>query len=201
MSQFLVTLIDPNGAISEDDEARFMTYFKEHYTDEQGEMLLSELPTHAVKAFQLARAIDGRFVECDTTLLLKHDEVVYDEQAAGLLKEVTDREFQGGSRGVSVPLGRGVRVRAGGVRGHMVTVGAHLEVADTGYLTVTDRRVVYHGGRKTLEFPYAKLATLNEYSDAIDLGVTTRQTTSSFRLADPQFVAGMIRAAHSASQS
>lgn len=62
-------------------------------------------------------------------------------------------------------------------------------------LTVTDQRVVYHGGRKTLEFPFAKLATLNVYTDAIDLGVTSRQPTSSFRATDPELLAAMIHAA------
>jgi hypothetical protein len=77
----------------------------------------------------------------------------------------------------------------------MVTIGTHWATADMGALTVTDRRVVYHGGRKTLEFPFAKLATLNVYSDAIDLGVTSRQSTSSFRTGDPELVAGIIHAA------
>ena len=67
--------------------------------------------------------------------------------------------------------------------------------ADSGALPVTDRRAVYHGGRKTLEFPFAKLATLNVYTDAIDLGVTSRQATSSFAVSDPELVAGMIHAA------
>jgi hypothetical protein len=201
LSQFLATLTDAEGVISEDNEARFMAYFKAHYADERGAVAISEIPMRSVDAFSLGLANRGRFVPCETTLLMKQDEVAYCEKAAGLLKEVTDREFQGGSRGVSVPLGHGIRVRTGSVRGHMVTVGAHLEVADTGFLTVTDRRVVYHGGRKTLEFLYAKLATLNVYSDAIDLGVTSREATSTFRLVNPQFVAGMIGAAHSASLS
>jgi hypothetical protein len=202
LRQFVQTLVTDDGSLSEQGESSWLDYLYEHgYGDEQGKVISSDLPSDVVDTVMLGKANDGRFAACAATLLLKHDEVAYCEKAAGLLKEVTDREFQGGSRGISVPLGHGVRVRAGGVRGHMVTVGAHLEVADTGYLTVTDRRAVYHGGRKTLEFLYAKLATLNVYSDAIDLGVTTRQTTSTFRLADPPFVAGMIRAAYSASQS
>jgi hypothetical protein len=60
---------------------------------------------------------------------------------------------------------------------------------------VTDGRAVYHGGRKTLEFPFAKLATLKVYSDAIDLGVTTRQTTSSFGTSNGELIAGIIHAA------
>jgi hypothetical protein len=77
----------------------------------------------------------------------------------------------------------------------MVTVGSHWTIADEGVLTVTDRRVVYHGGRKTLEFPYAKLATLNVYSDAIDLGVTSRQNTSSFGTSHAHLIAGIIHGA------
>jgi hypothetical protein len=46
-----------------------------------------------------------------------------------------------------------------------------------------------------LEFPFAKLATLNVYTDAIDLGVTTRQATSSFGTGDSELVAGIIHAA------
>ena len=98
-------------------------------------------------------------------------------------------------RGLSIPLGHGVRYHTSATRGHMVTIGTHWAPADSGRLTVTDKRVVYHGRRKTLEFPYAKLVTLNVYTDAIDLGVTSRQATSSFRTGDPQLLAGIIHAA------
>jgi hypothetical protein len=129
------------------------------------------------------------------TLLLKNGEHALSEVPAELLEEVTDRQFQGGSHGVSVPLGHGVRYRTGAVRGHMVTIGTHWATADTGKLTVTDQRIVYHGGRKTLEFLFTKLATLNVYTDAIDLGVTNRQSTSSFRTPNPEMVSGVIHGA------
>jgi hypothetical protein len=202
LRQFTDGLIADDGSISEENEERWLAYLAEHhYADEEGIVLSTLLPSDVVDTIMLGKANGGRFAESTTTLLLKRDEIAYCERSAGLLKEVTDREFRGGSRGISVPLGHGVRARAGGVRGHMVTVGTHWQTADTGYLTVTDQRVVYHGGRKTLEFPFAKLATLNAYSDAIDLGVTSRQATSTFRLEDPRFVAGMIGAAFNARNS
>jgi hypothetical protein len=74
-------------------------------------------------------------------------------------------------------------------------VGHHWEPADNGVLTLTDRRVVFHGARKTLEFPFTKLATLDAYSDAITLGVTSRQSTSTLSTGDPELVAGLIHAA------
>jgi hypothetical protein len=131
----------------------------------------------------------------DATLVLKNGENALLEVSAELLKEVTDRQFQGGSQGVSVPVGHGVRYRTGAVRGHMVTIGTHWASADAGRLTVTDQRVVYHGGRKTLEFLFTKLATLNLYTDALALGVTNRQTTSLFRTPNPEMVSGVIHGA------
>jgi hypothetical protein len=36
LGQFLATLTDEEGGISEDNEARFMTYFTEHYANKRG---------------------------------------------------------------------------------------------------------------------------------------------------------------------
>ena len=145
------------------------------------------------KEVRVGLAQGGVFLPSEqTTLILKKDERLLLDTPVSLLKEVADREFRGGSQGVSIPIGGGMRYRVGAVRGHMVTIGSHWEPVDEGQLTVTDQRIVYHGGRKTLEFPFSKLATLNVYSDAIDLGVTSRQTTSSFRTSHADLIAGII---------
>lgn len=181
-------LPDSDGAISIEAFQEFMQFVADSHVDLGS-------AADVLKALRLGLAHGGYFIPVDTTLLLKKDERALSEAGADLLKEVTDREFRGGSRGVSVPLGGGIRYRVGAVRGQMVTLGTHWATADTGVLTVTDQRVVYHGGRKTLEFPFAKLATLNVYSDAVDLGVTSRQSTSTFRTGDPELFAGILHAA------
>jgi len=181
-------LLGQDGVVSPEGFREFVEFAGGHNLD------LNALPDLR-RAVRLGLAQGGMFLATDTTLLLKKDEAALLEAPVSLLKEVTDKEFRGGSRGVSVPLGGGVRYRAGAFRGHMVTIGSHWEPADTGTLTVTDRRVVYHGGRKTLEFPFAKLAAMTAYSDAINLGVTTRQTTSTFRTGDPELLVGIIHAA------
>jgi hypothetical protein len=155
-----------------------------------------EIDPDIAKDVRIGLAAGGVFLPSkETTLILKKDETSLLDTPVNLLKEVSDREFRGGSQGVSIPIGGGARYRVGAIRGHMVTIGHHWAVADQGQLTVTDRRIVYHGGRKTLEFPFAKLATLNIYSDAIDLGVTSRQTTSSFGTSNSDLIAGIIHAA------
>jgi hypothetical protein len=191
---FVDTLIRPDGSMPAGGD-ELEEYFRQH------NMAPEDVPPDVARTLTLALANGGTFVPCSTALLVKRDEVAYVDAPASLLKEVAKREFRGGSQGVSVPLGGGVRYRVGAMRGQMVTIGTQWQTADSGTLTVTNQRVVYHGGRKTLEFLFTRLAALTAYSDAIDLGVTNRQATSSFRVPDPQFVAGMIRAAFRASQS
>jgi hypothetical protein len=147
-------LPDSDGVISVEAFQEFVQFVGDHHVDFDS---IPEVRT----ALRLGLAQGGRFFQTDTTLLLRNNETSLLELQVDLLKEVTDREFRGGSRGVSVPIGGGIRYRTGAVRGHMVTIGTHWATADNGPLTVTDRRVVYHGGRKTLEFPFTKLATLN----------------------------------------
>jgi hypothetical protein len=77
----------------------------------------------------------------------------------------------------------------------MVTIGTHWTDADEGALTLTERRLVYHGERQTIEFPLAKLAALNVYGDAIDVGATNRKTNSHFRVGTPELIAGLIQGA------
>jgi hypothetical protein len=181
-------ITDSDGVISADGFKEFVEFVGAQHID-------LEAAPEITKEVRIGMAQGGIFMPSDTTLILKKDETSLLDTPVSLLKEMADREFRGGSRGISVPVGGGVRFRAGAVRGHMVTIGTHWTVADEGTLTATNQRVVYHGGRKTLEFPYEKLATLNVYSDAIDLGVTSRQNTSSFGTSHADLIAGIIHGA------
>lgn len=129
-------------------------------------------------------------------LMTKAGEVVHVEFPASLMKEVTLREWRAGSRGVSVPLGRtGVRFRFGAIRGKSVVVGTELQVADTGVLSITSRRAVFTGARKTLEMQYKKLANLNVFTDGIQFHVTNRQNPSLFTVRSGEVVAAIVTAA------
>ena len=115
-------------------------------------------------------------------LVLKRGEVVHGVFQAELLKQEVEREFRGGSAGLSFPLGHGVRMRTGAMRGHSVVVGAKSVVADTGPLIVTSGRAVFVGHQHSLEFPYPKLLGLRQYKDGLSLSVSNRQATSVFQL-------------------
>jgi hypothetical protein len=101
-------------------------------------------------------------------ILAKKGEVVHYECPANLMKEVGVRQYQGGYSGFSFPIGKtGIRYRVGATKGHSVQVGTQLQVADSGLLSITNKRVVYTGSRKTVDMPYSRLINLTAYSDGI----------------------------------
>ena len=125
---------------------------------------------------QVAKLNDGRLPVVESPkLMAKRGEVVHLETAAALMKEVAVREWRGASQGVSFPIAKGVRYRVGSTRGHLVTIGTELQIADTGILSVTSQRAAFLGSRKTVEMPYAKLLGMNVFSDAISFSLSNRQ--------------------------
>ena len=144
----------------------------------------------------IARVNDGRLpIVDDPRLMTKQGEEVHLEVHASLMKEVVHREYRGGSSGVSVPLGLGIRFNTGGFRGRSVVLGTSLQVADSGLLSVTDRRLVYHGQRKTQESRYDRLVSLEAYTDGIRVGVSNRQNASLYRVPSGAVVAAVVNAA------
>lgn len=174
--------------LSEAEEQAFLEHAKA-----LGAQTLTKYP-EILNRLIIARVNDGRLpIIPDPQLLAKPGETVYLETEAFLTKEVTVREWQGS--GWSFPIAMGVRYRTG--RGQMKAVGTKIEAADTGIISITDRRVVFGGARKSLESLYAKLNSLQVYSDGISLGVSNRQNVSTYKLINTsgEVVAAVLNAA------
>lgn len=160
-----------------------------------------ELPRRSPKSFErlvICRINDGRpptLEAGEVSMLLRRGEVAHGTFEVDLMKEVVQREFRGGSSGVSIPLGHGVRFRTGAMRGRSVVVGTSLQTADHGTLTVTSSRAVFSGMRKTLEFRFDKLVDVQQFDDGLRLGVTNRQAASLFRFSSgssPMIAAALV---------
>lgn len=135
----------------------------------------------------VAKANDGRLPTMQQdqlvgTLMLKEGEVAHMETNASLMKLATKREWQGGYRGFSFKLAKGVRFHTGSVRGRSVDAGTELKEEDVGFLTVTSQRLIFRGDRKTVEIQFSKLLSLNVYEDGIQFHISNRQTAPLFRL-------------------
>jgi hypothetical protein len=134
---------------------------------------------------QVAKVNDGRLETLDSPrLLAQPGEAVHMEMGAALLKEVSLREWQGGSAGYSFRVAKGVRFNTGRVRGKSVVVGTEIQIEDEGALSVTSNCIVFLGSRKTVDIPYKKLVGMQVFSDGITLQSSSRQKAVMIRLAD-----------------
>lgn len=143
--------------------------------------------------FVIGRINAGRVMTIPSPqIILKKGEEAYSQAAATLFKEVVTREFRGGSRGVSVPVGHGVRVRAGAFRGHSVVTGSHMQPQDSGNLTVTNQRVTFAGTKRSIEIPYAKLMNMTGFSDGVQFHLSSRVEAPLFRVEHPAMILATI---------
>ena len=87
--------------------------------------------------------------------------------------------YSGVSQGVSIPIGsvggHNVRYRVGASRGHYVQGSLHPEAVDTGNLVITNQRVLFVGGKKTIECLFAKLVNANVEAGTLSLSVSNRE--------------------------
>ncbi|MCW2753911.1 MAG: zinc-ribbon protein [Marmoricola sp.] len=131
------------------------------------------------------------------SVLMQQGEVAHGNFGASLMKEQTMREFRGGSQGISIPIGMGIRYRTSSMRGRSVVVGTQLVAEDSGLLTVTSKRTIFTGQKKTLEFRRDRLVGIEQFRDGIRLNVSNRQAASLFKLApgaSPTILAALISA-------
>jgi uncharacterized Zn finger protein (UPF0148 family) len=144
----------------------------------------------------IARLNDGRLPElADPHIIAKKGEVVHAETQAALMKEVTLREFRGGYSGFSFRIAKGVRYHVGGARGRSVVTGTKLVTGDVGFLSVTSRRTVFVGSKKTVDLPYSKLVNLNVFTDGIQFHMENRTTAPLFKVENGEVIAATVNAA------
>ena len=143
--------------------------------------------------FVVARINAGRIITIpNPQIILKKGEEAYAQAGATLLKEVTTREFRGGSQGVSIPIGHGVRVRTGAFRGHSVVTGSSMQPQDKGTLTVTNQRVTFAGAKRSIEIQYAKLMNMTGFSDGIQFHLSNRVEAPLFMVDQPDMITATI---------
>jgi hypothetical protein len=186
VERFVASLANANGEMGPQALQLFTVYCSQR-------KIGSDLRDLGLNEIFMGLANCGMFIRRSRLLLDSGEETVW-ITAAQLLHEVKDTEFRGTSGGISIPLGHGFRYRVGEMRGHVVMLATHWEAADSGGdLTVTNRRILYSGKRKTLELPLKKLVTLNVFSDGLDLGASGQSSNATLRVRNPHLTAATIK--------
>jgi len=95
----------------------------------------------------------------------------------------TPTRYVGGSSGVSIPIGGGVRFRVGAMQGTAVPGDAFQMDKDQGVVMLTTERLVFAGPVQTQEWNFDKLLMLSTTPDESDyfISVSNRKTTSGVR--------------------
>ena len=90
--------------------------------------------------------------------------------------------WAGHSRGVSVPISGGVRLRVGQSRGHYVQGDEVPTIIDRGTVTISTQRVVFQGAKRNQEWAFAKLNGFQHDAE---------RPQTSFQVSNRQKVSGL----------
>ncbi len=125
--------------------------------------------------------------------LQKTEKLVWAFENVDYLEERVRTRYEGGSRGVSVRVARGVYYRAGGFKGERVQTAETVH-ADTGLLGLTDKHIYFAGPSKRFRIRYDKIVAFEPYSDGI--GIQRDAQTArpqSFVTGDGWFAYNLVR--------
>ena len=92
-------------------------------------------------------------------------------------------QYAGGSTGVSIPVGGGIRFKVGAQRGTIIP-GAEMQMdKDQGVVMLTNERLIFVGPLKSQEWNFDKLLMLSTTDDESDyfISVSNRKTSSGVR--------------------
>jgi len=101
-------------------------------------------------------------------VLQKNETAHWKENACILENKVIRRRYEGGSRGVSIRLAKGLSYRVGGHRGQILTDTALIAVSQ-GELVLTNKRIIFKGDSKSLNMKLDKVLNFEFFSDGINI--------------------------------
>lgn len=104
-----------------------------------------------------------------SNMVLQRGEIPFWTESGKILEErVVNRRYEGGSRGVSVRIMKGVSYRVGAHKGRLIADTAVVPVS-SGDFVVTNKRMVFKGDRKSFSLKHEKILNVEFYSDGINL--------------------------------
>lgn len=107
-------------------------------------------------------------------LVMGKDEKAYWSEPSMLVEEkVISSHYEGGSRGMSFRIMKGVSYRVGAYRGHIVSEQGLVPVS-SGDLIITKKRVIFRGDNKSFATDLNKILDIQLFSNGIFLAINNR---------------------------
>jgi hypothetical protein len=135
------------------------------------------------RARQLSLMELGQFtpIASAAVILRQGERAFWQASATALEEKVLQRQYVGGSQGVSIRVMKGVTYRVGSTRGHTVEKTGIVEVG-RGTLTITDQRFVFVSPQRTVELPYSKVVGLQGFRDGLSVNTSSQAKPLTFRM-------------------
>jgi len=188
----IVKLAEAKEAFSETDLRFVGSVLFKYY---QSEPIPSEIQ-ETIQRIALRQAIQalesgGTQQRQCTSLVLQNSEICHWEETAGLLVQKTRREYIGGSTGVSVPVGHGVRVRLGAFKAVPVDKTVY-ETGGDGTLHVTNQRICFTGTKQSLAISYKKVINVAGFLDGFEVHVSSGKQPGIFQVRTPELTVQLV---------
>jgi hypothetical protein len=123
-----------------------------------------------------------------TNIFLKPGESAFYSTPSALYETRAARHYQAGHSGFRVAKG----VYVGGTSGRSTSTQQWAKL-DTGLLTITNKRLVFDGGKEDRTVPLSKIVSVNCSLTGIEVSVEGRQKTMVFDAANPLIASTIVR--------
>ena len=100
--------------------------------------------------------------------LMKSEVLLWVFGDVGYGEQITHREYQGSSMGVSIRIAKGVYVRPGSFRGRTVETTS-MEHTDDGLFALTTKHIYFKGQNKAFRVRLDKIVSLDPYQDGLGI--------------------------------
>ena len=195
--QAVVRFID-DGDISEEEDSRLQRFASKFdlTQDDVGDQAW----TQWIKGRLLRRIADG-YLPSDVSLqivgrlpfnLQKSETLIWVFPNSDYITEISSRYFEGGSRGVSFRVAKGVYLRGSSFRGQP-KVETTTAAVDSGLVGITTKHVYFNGAPKSFRVPYRKIVSTSSFSDGF--GIQRDAATAkpeAFRTGDGWFSVNLV---------
>lgn len=133
---------------------------------------------YALEQFQRGFVPELR-VASNTVLLKRGERAVAVIPGITLKEPRSVRKTYGGGGGPSFRIAKGVYLRTGGFAARSES-HEEIKVIDSGTLTLTNRRMIFTGGKRTVNFPLGKIVGMEPYRDGIAINRDGKQRTEYY---------------------
>jgi hypothetical protein len=129
-------------------------------------------------------------------LVLQKGEICGWEESVGLHVQKNKREYVGGYASVSIPVGRGTRIRVGGFKGFPIDKTVY-DDGGRGILHITNQRVCFAGQLQSVNIPFSKMINLQGFADGFVIQTSNEKKPGIFIVGHPELTAHLVMLAAS----